>query len=218
MWLAGASLLAIALGLGEASADGFSFQEIIPLTGYYEFRVAGADGGGNGTDPGGAGAVVGGELFLEAGNTLSAVVGGGGGSPRGAFPQYGGGGGGGSFVFLDSSYRGGGLLFAAAGGDGQSFFSEGFPGQPGSAYGGHPAGPASYGGSPDPASPSEDRSPDLSSRRSPDPSPTAAQGHVAISGVEGREASAAAVAAAMMAAAAAAAFPALAATAAAILT
>src|ERR1700722_10629638 len=126
MWLAGASLLAIALGLGEASADGFSFQEIIPLTGYCEFRVAGADGGGNGTDPGGAGAVVGGELFLEAGKTLSAVVGGGGGSPRGAFPQYGGGGGGGSFVFLDSSYRGGGLLFAAAGGDGQSFFLRGF--------------------------------------------------------------------------------------------
>ena len=146
-WLAGASLLAIALGLGEASVDGFSFQQIIPLTGYYEFKVAGADGGGNGTDPGGAGAVVGGELFLKAGDTLSGVVGGGGGSPRGGgFPQYGGSGGGGSFVFLGSGYLGGGLLFAAAGGDGQNFFSEGFPGQPGSASGGHPAGPASYGG------------------------------------------------------------------------
>ena len=208
MWLAGASLLAIALGLGEASADGFSFQEIIPLTGYYEFRVAGADGGGNGTDPGGAGAVVGGELFLEAGNTLSAVVGGGGGSPRGAFPQYGGGGGGGSFVFLDSSYRGGGLLFAAAGGDGQSFFLRGFPANREARMVAIRPVRRVMEASPEGA-PSDHRSPDLSSRRSPDPSPTAAQGHVAISGVDRREASAAA---------AAAAFPALAATAAAILT
>jgi hypothetical protein len=145
MWLAGASLLAIALGLGEANADGFSFQEIIPLTGYYEFRVAGADGGGNGFEPGGAGAVVGGELFLDAGDTLSAVVGGGGGSGGTHITTYGGGGGGGSFVFLGSSYRGGGLLFAAAGGSGAAFFSAG-GGPPGIGYGGHPAGPASYGG------------------------------------------------------------------------
>ena|SRR3984885_11482825 len=52
--------------------------------------------------------------------------------------------------------------------------------------------------------------------RRPDPSPTAAQGHVAISGVQHREATAAAVAPDITAAAAAAGLPAAVATAAAI--
>jgi hypothetical protein len=51
MWLAGASLLTIVLGSGDANADSFgtpgSGEYIIPSTGYYDFRVAGADGGGS---------------------------------------------------------------------------------------------------------------------------------------------------------------------------
>jgi hypothetical protein len=51
MWLAGASLLAIVLGSGDANAVVFggpdSVQYIIPSTGYYEFTVGGADGGGS---------------------------------------------------------------------------------------------------------------------------------------------------------------------------
>ena len=136
MWLAGASLLAIVLGSGDANADFFGGSYIIPTTGYYDFRVAGADGGGERF--GGAGAVVGGELFFEAGDGLSIVVGEGGGYRVGV-AGYAGGGGGGSFVF-----GGSGLLFAAGGGGGANF---GAPsGNPGKGYGGQPAGPASYGG------------------------------------------------------------------------
>ena len=85
VWLADASLLAIVLGCGDANAVVFagpeSLQYIVPSTGYYDFTVAGADGGGEGLfDPGGAGAVVGGELFLDAGNILAIVVGGAGAS------------------------------------------------------------------------------------------------------------------------------------------
>jgi hypothetical protein len=152
MWLAGASLLAIVLGSGNASAVDFSgpdlVQYVIPSTGYYDFKLAGADGGsGQPAFPvavfGGVGAVVGGELFFNDGDTLEIVVGGVGGN---AFTGnlYGGGGGGGSFVFRGSSYLNGGLLFAAAGGTGSFFSSNGGP--PGVGYGGHPDGPASYGG------------------------------------------------------------------------
>ena len=85
MWLAGASLLAIVLGSGEANAVVFGtpggIEYIIPSTGYYDFTVAGANGGalGPGVPGGGNGAVVGGELFLGAGHILDIVVGGGGG-------------------------------------------------------------------------------------------------------------------------------------------
>jgi hypothetical protein len=141
MWLAGASLLAIVLGSGDANAVVFgtpgSDQYLIPSTGYYDFRVAGADGGGF-FRPGGIGAVVGGELFFDAGGTLDILVGGGGGSgARGN--GYGGGGGGGSFVFER------GLLFAAGGGGG-SIFDIDSTGAAGIGHGGRPAGPASYGG------------------------------------------------------------------------
>jgi hypothetical protein len=83
---------------------------------------------------------VGGELFLDAGDMLGLIVGGAGGSgQRGN--GYGGSGGGGSFVF-----GGSGLLFAAGGGGGANFGSSfGNPGI-GTGLGGHPAGPASYGG------------------------------------------------------------------------
>jgi hypothetical protein len=142
--MAGASLLAIVLGSGDANAVVFGGPGggyTIPTTGYYDFRVAGADGGGgNGFGLGGIGAVVGGELFLDAGEAVEFVVGGAG---RSAF-NYGGGGGGGSFVFRGDSYLSGGLLFAAGGGGGSFFDASG--GSPGIGYGGHPAGPASYGG------------------------------------------------------------------------
>ena len=140
--MTGASLLAIVLGSGDANAVSFGTPGIdgyiIPSTGYYDFRVAGADGGGP-NQFGSIGAVVGGELFFDAGETLEFVVGGAGG---GEF-NYGGGGGGGSFVFRGDSYLSGGLLFAAGGGSGSDF--SGHTGEaPGS--GGHPGGPASYGG------------------------------------------------------------------------
>jgi hypothetical protein len=143
IWLAGASLLAIALGSGDANAVIFGTpggEYIIPSTGYYDFTVAGANGGGTGSFfglGGGNGAVVGGELFFDAGRTLDIVVGGGGTGFIGG-EGYGGAGGGGSFVFS------GGLLFAAGGGGGEGFTA--MPGGPGIGAGGHPAGPASYGG------------------------------------------------------------------------
>jgi hypothetical protein len=78
-------------------------------------------------------------LWAAAGGAELAT-GGGGGPP----PPPGGGGGGGSFVFRGDGYLNGGLLFAAAGGSGIEFgTSIGFPGI---GSGGHPAGPASYGG------------------------------------------------------------------------
>ena len=142
MWLAGASLLAIVLGSGDANAvvfgDAGNFEYTIPTTGWYDFRVAGAHGGSDGSPVGGgAGALVGGELFLAAGETLDLLVGGG---PVGiGLDGSGGGGGGGSFVDPGS------VLFAAGGGGGADFGSRD-GGAPGIGYGGHPAGPASYGG------------------------------------------------------------------------
>src|SRR5277367_6245879 len=113
MWLAGASLLAIVLGSGDANAVVFGgptgVDYVIPTTGHYDFRVAGAQGGASGR-VGGFGAIVGGELFLDAGDMLGLIVGGGGYEGAGTEGQ-GGSGGGGSFVFSGS-----GLLFVAGGG------------------------------------------------------------------------------------------------------
>jgi hypothetical protein len=144
MWLAGASLLAIVLGSGDANAvvfGGGGSEYIIPSTGYYDFRVAGAQGGES-REVGGFGAIVGGELFLDAGEALEIVVG----SAGGSLISYAGGGGGGSFVFRGGSYLSGGLLFAAGGGGGSGFAGGGGVAPPGIGSGGHPAGPASYGG------------------------------------------------------------------------
>jgi hypothetical protein len=141
--MAGASLLAIVLGSGDANAVVFGgptgVDYVIPTTGYYDFRVAGAQGAAAGT-LGGYGAVVGGELSLHAGTTLDIVAGGYGGDAGTLIGNgSGGGGGGGSFVF-----GGSGLLFAAGGGGGAGFpFA---PGSPGLGSGGGPGGPASYGG------------------------------------------------------------------------
>jgi hypothetical protein len=187
MWLAGASLLAVVLGSGDANADSFGTQGsageyIIPSTGWYDFRVAGADGGASGAEingSGGIGAVVGGELFFDAGDTLDILVGGGGGSGF-TGNLYGGSGGGGSFVFRGSSDLNGGLLFAAGGGAG-SDFGPGGGGAPGIGHGGSPSGPATYGGGGGEVSlvlsPAPCR---LSCRPRLDPSPSAAQGLVAL--------------------------------------
>ena len=96
MWLAGASLLAIVLGSGDANAQVInSGSFILPARGWYDFTVAGAQGGNGGE----LGAVVGGELFFNAGAILSVVVGGVGERAYSIANGYGGGGGGGSFVF-----------------------------------------------------------------------------------------------------------------------
>src|SRR6202046_289053 len=145
IWLAGASLLAILLASGDANAVVFGrpgeVDYIIPTTGYYDFKVAGGQGGGDSADAlfdgGGDGALVGGELFLTIGTTLDIVVGEE--SSGSGLNGSGYGGGGGSFVDPGS------LLFAAGGGGGAGFFTGG-PGSPGLGSGGAPGGPASYGG------------------------------------------------------------------------
>ena len=119
MWLAGASLLAIVLGSGEANAVVFGtpggIEYIIPSTGYYDFTVAGANGGGldDGLYPRRKWRGCGRRAFFNAGNILDIVVGGGGGEGYAvAGDGYAGGGGGGSFFSAP------GLLFAAGGGGG----------------------------------------------------------------------------------------------------
>ena len=138
MWLAGASLLAIVLGSGDANAQVInSGSFILPARGWYDFTVAGAQGGNGG----GLCAVVGGELFFNAGAILSVVVGGVGERAYSIANGYGGGGGGGSFVFGS-----GNLLFAAGGGGGRDFFdfSSGPADDPGIGNGGRQGG--NYGG------------------------------------------------------------------------
>ena len=97
--MAGASLLAIVLGSGDANAVVFAgptgVDYVIPTTGYYDFRVAGAQGAAAGT-LGGYGAVVGGELSLHAGTTLDIVAGGYGGDAGTLIGNGSGGGGGGA--------------------------------------------------------------------------------------------------------------------------
>jgi PEP-CTERM motif-containing protein len=142
-WLAGASLLAIVLGSGDANAVVFQplGGYIVPSTGWYDFRVAGAQGEDDDGIPGpggGAGALVGGELFLAAGTTLAIVVGGNYGDQMLGGNGSGGGGGGGSFVFGAGS-----LLFAAGGGGGADFI--GPPGGPGIGSGPRPGGGSGYG-------------------------------------------------------------------------
>jgi hypothetical protein len=147
-WLAGASLLAIVLGSGDANAvvfqepGGGEFGYVIPSTGFYGFSVGGAQGSaGSGAGVGGGnGALVGGRLFLDAGATLDIIVGGVAGygsSYRPLGQGTGGGGGGGSFVFSVGSLRAS-LLFAAGGGGGAGFF--GGSGGPGIGGGGSSSG------------------------------------------------------------------------------
>jgi hypothetical protein len=151
MWLAGASLLAIVLGSADANAVVFGTggsEFVIPATGLYDFSVGGAQGsaGSGAGSGGGKGALVGGELFLDAGATLGIIAGGlaGYGSSYRPLEQgTGGGGGGGSFVFNVSSFPAS-LLFAAGGGGGNAFLGGG--GGPGIGGGGSPSGYNTGGG------------------------------------------------------------------------
>jgi hypothetical protein len=181
---------------------------IIPTTGYYDFRVAGAQGGPLG-QVGGSGAIVGGELLFDAGDVVGILTGGAG-VEGGGTEGYGGSGGGGSFVYGGS----GGLPFAAGGGGGDGFGIGGGPGI-GSGPGGHLTGPASYGGggSGGAGGIGVADGPGIGGNIPPQQQaqagsfPTAAQGRVATSGVDRREASAAAVAVGISAEAAVAALP-----------
>jgi hypothetical protein len=140
MLLAGASMLALMAGAAGASATTFDFtgsvQHFTVVTsGLYDIEAAGAQGGGGrtpiGPTSGGAGAEVGGEVFLNAGEMLDIVAGGqgapGSSTPAGAGGGFsgiftaagplimaGGGGGGGGSSRLD----GGSGLAATNGGDG----------------------------------------------------------------------------------------------------
>jgi hypothetical protein len=89
--LAGASMLALMAGAAGASATTFDFtgsvQHFTVVTsGLYDIQADGAQGGGG--NSGGAGAEVGGEVFLTAGEMLNIVAGG-----QGATGTGGGGGG-----------------------------------------------------------------------------------------------------------------------------
>ena len=151
MWLSGASLLAILLASAHANAITFGtggFEFVIPVTGFYDFSVGGAEGSsGSGFGAGGGrGALVGGELFLDAGTTLGVIAGGlaGYGSSYRPLGQGTGGGGGGSFVFDVHSDKPASLLFAAGGGGGNGF--GGTSGGPGIGGGGSPSGYTIGGG------------------------------------------------------------------------
>jgi PEP-CTERM motif len=152
MWLAGASLLAIVVGSEAANAVVFGFtgsgaEYVIPSTGWYDFRVAGAQGGLSGVGNGYNGAVVGGELFLGAGTILGITAGGQaeyGSSYRPLGEGTGGGGGGGTFVFNVVPKYSAALLFAAGGGGGFAF--DGGGGGPGIGSGGSSTGYQRGGG------------------------------------------------------------------------
>jgi hypothetical protein len=118
--LAGASLLALMAGAAGASATTFVFTgSVQPFTvvtsGLYDIEADGAQGGGGRATPagsasGGAGAEVGGEVFLTAGEMLDIVAGG-----QGATGTFTGGGGGGfSGIFVAAAP----LIMAGGGGGG----------------------------------------------------------------------------------------------------
>lgn len=96
----------------------------VPDTGWYLLEVSGAEGGaaGNGTHPGGKGAVIHTSVRLEKGLTLKIGVGGLGtkGIMNGNIPSGGGGGGSSSVVIKESATR---LVIAGGGGGGASGFN-----------------------------------------------------------------------------------------------
>jgi hypothetical protein len=140
MLLAGASMLALMAGAAAASAETFDFtgsvqQFTVVTSGLYDIQADGAQGGGSFHSSGGAGAEVGGVVFLTAGETLNVVAGQQGGS--GALGQgYGGGGGGFSGVFAAA-----GPLVIAGGGGGGSYGSQ-------NGSGGNSLGPGRNGNNP----------------------------------------------------------------------
>lgn len=95
----------------------------VETSGVYAFTVAGAQGGNNSFRPtdlnlsGGGGAILSGDIYLDAGEDLSILVGGGG-YEQGGDGGSGGSGGGMSFIALGST-----PLIVAGGGGGSNFFN-----------------------------------------------------------------------------------------------
>jgi PEP-CTERM motif len=113
--LAGTSLLALGTAIPSAGATTFTFTGAIvdftvPVTAGYQIIAFGAQGGSAPPFSGGAGAEIGGDFILTAGEMLHIAVG-----DVGGTSVYGGGGGGGSFVIGP-----GNRPFVIAGGGGAS--------------------------------------------------------------------------------------------------
>jgi hypothetical protein len=126
--LVGTSIVAIIASLSTASAGAVDFtytgsivDYTVPHSGEYYVEAAGARGGSNYGTSGIAGAVIGGEISLTAGEQLQIAVGGVGGGTLFSFGEGAGGGGGGSFVIGPSNTP----LVIAGGGGGYS----GIPGR-----------------------------------------------------------------------------------------
>ena len=123
MWkmilLAGASVAALATTAAEAATfvyTGSVQTYTVTQTGIYVLRAAGAQGGSNLNNPGGAGSRASGRLSLTNGTTLNVVVGGMGGN---GFGGEGGGGGGGSCIYPNLATP---LAVAGGGGGAGAFF------------------------------------------------------------------------------------------------
>lgn len=114
----------------------------VATSGWYEIDAWGAQGGSFNPSLGGLGAMVGGRIYLDAGQVLDIVVGGQG---RGSISvDTGSGGGGGSFVFTASDLD---LLLAAGGGGGSRWnVGDGGPGLAGRDGGGFGGGVNGMGG------------------------------------------------------------------------
>jgi len=125
------------------NSAGSTQTQTITASGYYQIDANGAQGGSGdgGNNLGGAGASVGGDIFLQAGDTLEIIVGGQGQPSSGS----GGGGGGGSWVF-DTTGGGAQNLIEVAGGGGGGGFGHSARGLPGSANStGNAGGGAEHG-------------------------------------------------------------------------
>jgi hypothetical protein len=118
--LAGASMLAMMAGTAEAGTTVFnsSGTYIVPSSGIYDVIAVGTRGGGS---LGGGGAIVGGDVYLSAGERLLVLAGGWG-------PEYrmnnGGNPGGNASAVFDGSYSV--PLLIAGGGGGAGFLSYGY--------------------------------------------------------------------------------------------
>ncbi|MGZ3272589.1 MAG: PEPxxWA-CTERM sorting domain-containing protein [Caulobacteraceae bacterium] len=148
-----AALAGTAALLAATAANAVTFTYIGNLasftaqtSGYYKIDAWGAQGGSPAlTTLGGLGAMVGGSLHLDAGETLSILVGGqGGGDISGNTAN---GGGGGTFVFTSLPTSGPELLLAAGGGGGAGWYAgAGGPGLAGRDGGGAGGGVNGLGG------------------------------------------------------------------------
>jgi hypothetical protein len=146
--LVGVSVAALTMSAAEAGAIGFVFTGsvqtyLVPESGEYEITVEGAQGGSSSDgNPGGLGAIVGGDIFLRQNELLGIFVGGTGSSLDG----YAGGGGGGTF--LGNRKR---VFFIAGGGGGGGYgdrsIADGRPGRTQRSGSDGRGGNGGYGGS-----------------------------------------------------------------------